>query len=90
LLRANYFGKYFEAHLEDDTLPINAKAKVTVDAELGYEVIEGLEIAAGAQNLFDTYPTVNPFAGIVGAKYGERSPFGFNGGSYYVRARFQF
>lgn len=90
LLRANYFGKYFEAHLEDDTLPINAKAKLTVDAELGYEVIEGLEIAAGAQNLFDTYPTLNPWAGIVGAKYGERSPFGFNGGSYYVRARFQF
>lgn len=90
LLRANYFGKYFEAHLEDDTLPINAKAKLTVDAELGYEVIDGLEIAAGAQNLFDTYPTLNPWSGIVGAKYGERSPFGFSGGSYYVRARFQF
>ena len=89
-VRANYFGKYFEAHLEDDTLPINAKAKLTVDAELGYEIFEGLEITAGAQNLFDTYPTVNPFGDIVGAQYGERSPFGFNGGSYYVRARFQF
>ncbi|PKB19155.1 iron complex outermembrane receptor protein [Novosphingobium kunmingense] len=90
LLRVNYFGKYFEAHLEDDTLPIDAKAKITVDAELGYELFDGLELAVGAQNLFDTYPTVNPWGGIVGAQYGERSPFGFNGGSYYARARFKF
>lgn len=90
LLRANYFGKYFEAHLEDDTLPIDAKARVTVDAELGYEVIDGVEIAVGAQNLLDTYPTINPFRDIVGATYGERSPFGFNGGSYYARLRAKF
>lgn len=90
LLRANYFGKYFEAHLEDETLPINAEARVTVDAEVGYEVIDGFELSVGAQNLLDTYPTINPFASIVGAQYGERSPFGFNGGSYYIRARYQF
>lgn len=90
LLRTNYFGKYFEAHLEDDTLPIFAKARVTVDAELGYEVIDGIEVAVGAQNLFDTYPTENPWAGIVGARYGERSPFGFNGGTWYVRANAKF
>lgn len=90
LLRANYFGSYFEAHLEDDTLPIDAKAKVTVDAELGYDVIDGVEVAVGAQNLFDTYPTLNPWRGIVGAQYGERSPFGFNGGSWYVKARVKF
>jgi iron complex outermembrane recepter protein len=90
LLRTNYFGKYFEAHLEDDTLPIFAKAKVTVDAEIGYEVLDGIEVSVGAQNLFDTYPTENPWAGIVGARYGERSPFGFNGGSWYVRANAKF
>ena len=90
VLRANYFGPYFEAHLEDDTLPIFAESRLTVDAELGYEVFEGFEVAVGAQNLFDTYPTQNPWAGIVGAKYGERSPFGFNGGSWYVRARAKF
>jgi iron complex outermembrane receptor protein len=90
MLRANYFGPYFEAHLEDDTLPIFAESRVTVDAEIGYEVIEGIEVAAGAQNLFDTYPTINPWRGIVGAQYGERSPFGFNGGNWYVRARARF
>ena len=89
MLRANYFGSYYEAHLEDGTLPIDAGAEITFDAELGYEVFDGLEIAVGAQNVFDNYPELNPYSGIVGAKYGERSPFGFNGGSYYIRARFQ-
>lgn len=90
LLRTNFFGKYFEAHLEDDTLPIFAKARMTVDAEIGYEVLENIEVSVGAQNLFDTYPTENPWAGIVGARYGERSPFGFNGGTWYVRANAKF
>lgn len=89
MLRANYFGEYYEAHLEDSTLPIDAGAEMTFDVELGYEVIDGLEIAAGAQNVLDNYPEANPYSGIVGAQYGERSPFGFNGGSYYVRARYQ-
>ena len=89
MFRANYFGSYYEAHLEDPTLPIDAGAELTFDVELGYEVIDGLEIAVGAQNVFDNYPEENPYAGIVGAQYGERSPFGFNGGSYYLRARFQ-
>lgn len=89
LVRANYFGSYYEAHLEDSTLPIDANAELTFDAELGYEVLDGLELAVGAQNMFDNYPIENPYSGIVGAKYGERSPFGFNGGSYYLRARFQ-
>lgn len=88
LLRANYFGSFYEAHLDSGDLPIEAGARVTFDAELGYEVLDGLEISVGAQNLLDTYPTRNPFAGVAGAEYTLTSPFGFNGGSYYVRARF--
>ncbi|WP_128891601.1 TonB-dependent siderophore receptor [Erythrobacter sp. HKB08] len=89
LLRANYYGSFYEAHLDDGTLPIDAGSRVTFDAELGYEVIEGLELTVGAQNLLDTYPTRNPYAGIAGAEYTVTSPFGFNGGTYYIRARFQ-
>lgn len=90
LLRANYYGSFFEAHLDDGTLPIDAGARVTFDAELGYEVFDGFELTVGAQNLLDTHPTLNPWAGVAGAKYAVTSPFGFNGGSYYVRARFEF
>ncbi|APG62423.1 hypothetical protein LPB140_06015 [Sphingorhabdus lutea] len=90
LLRANYFGSYYEAHLDDDTLPIDAGARVTMDAEIGYEIMDGTEIAIGAQNFLDTYPEKNPYAGIAGAEYSVISPFGFNGGSYYIKARISF
>lgn len=86
LLRGNYYGKFFEAHLDDGTLPINAGAKFTMDAEITAEVSEGIKISAGAENLLDTYPDDNPYAGIVGASYPVTSPFGFMGGQYYVRA----
>ena len=86
--RLNFYGEYFEAHLEDNTLPIAGDAAVLLDAEAGYKVTDNLELIVGAQNLFDQYPVDNPWAGIVGAKYGERSPYGFNGGFYYVKARF--
>ncbi len=86
--RLNFYGEYYEAHLEDNTLPIDGDAAVLVDAEAGYKVTDNLELILGAQNLFDQYPVDNPWAGIVGAKYGERSPYGFNGGFYYVKARF--
>lgn len=85
--RVNYYGEYFEAHLEDETLPIDGEAAFLLDAEVGYKVTENVELIAGAQNLFDEYPVDNPWAGIVGSQYGERSPFGFNGGFYYLKAR---
>lgn len=85
--RLNYYGSYFEAHLEDNTLPIDGDAAVLVDAEVGYKITENIELIAGAQNLLDQYPVDNPWAGIVGSQYGERSPYGFNGGFYYLKAR---
>ena len=80
-------GPAYEAHLEDDTLPIDGEAAFLVDAEVGYKVTENVELIAGAQNLLDQYPVDNPWAGIAGARYGERSPYGFNGGFYYLKAR---
>jgi iron complex outermembrane receptor protein len=85
--RLNYYGDYYEAHLEDNTLPIDGDAAVLVDAEVGYKITDNIELIAGVQNLFDQYPVDNPWAGIAGAKYGERSPYGFNGGFYYLKAR---
>ncbi|HEY7800896.1 MAG TPA: TonB-dependent receptor, partial [Hyphomonadaceae bacterium] len=85
--RLNYYGEYFEAHLEDNTLPIDGEAAVLVDAEVGYRITDNIELIGGVQNLFDQYPVDNPWAGIAGAKYGERGPYGFNGGFYYLKAR---
>ena len=88
--RLNYFGEFYEAHLDDGTLPINADAQVTFDVEAGYAFDNGFEVIGGVQNLFDSYPTDNPWAGIVGSKYPATAPNGFAGGTYYLRVRKSF
>ena len=90
LTRVNYYGKYWEAHLDAGDLPINASSEITFDAEFGYNVMENLEVIVGANNLFDNYPDANPWGGVAGAAYPVTSPMGFNGGYYYARARFTF
>ncbi len=88
--RINYYGDYYEAHLDAGSLPIDADSAFTVDAEVAYNINEDLRLAIGAQNLFDEYPKDNPWSGIVGAKYPVTSPYGFNGGFWYVKAQYSF
>ena len=88
LLRINYFGEYYEAHLDDGTLPIEAGAEYTVDVEAGYNFTDAFSVTLGAANLFDEYPDDNPWAGVVGAQYPVTSPMGFNGGFWYLRANY--
>ncbi|MDH3644283.1 MAG: TonB-dependent receptor, partial [Gammaproteobacteria bacterium] len=67
-LRFNYYGEFFEAHLDDGTLPIDAGSEFTIDAEVGYSFTENITVIAGAQNLLDEEPDRNPWDTIVGAK----------------------
>ncbi len=101
LTRLHFYDEFFEPHLDsanpDGTpaFPIDASERWLVDLELSYTLrnlpfIRAATLAFGAENLFDTYPRRNPHAGIVGAKYPESSPYGFNGGFYYLRAGFEF
>ena len=89
-LRLNYFGKYFEAHLDDGTLPIKPGAEFTVDAELTYRFLERFSFSVGADNIFDAFPDKNEFSGVAGSKYPATAPMGFNGGFYYVRLRYDY
>ena len=88
--RINYYGDYFEAHLDAGDLPIDVGSAVTVDAEIAMDFSDTLRFAFGAQNIFDEYPDDNPYSGIVGAKYPTTSPFGFNGGFWYLKAQYTF
>jgi iron complex outermembrane receptor protein len=68
--------------------------------ELGYDLMKGLTLSAGAVNLFNRYPPhTNP--GLLAVEratndngavriYPSFSPFGINGGFYYVRAVYSF
>lgn len=86
MLRANYYGGW------DDTgndVP-NIGAEVLIDAEVAYQVTDSIQVVGGVANLFDTYPDENPSAGSLGQRYSEASPFGFNGGQWYLRATMTF
>jgi iron complex outermembrane receptor protein len=86
LWRINHYGDYYEAHLDDGTLPIEAGAETTLDLELGYRFGENLNVVVGGQNVLDEEPDINPWADIVGAQFPVTSPMGFNGAFYYLRA----
>ena len=90
-VRVNYFGSYFEDHLDDGGLPIDGESAVTVDVELGAKFASGLYFAVGAQNLLDKVPDDNPWgAAVAGAQYPVHAPYGFNGGFYYARIGYKF
>ena len=86
LVRANYYGGWDDVGNDVNGLG----ATVLVDAELAYQVRDNIEVIAGVSNLFDEYPDKNPIAGDSGQLYSEASPFGFNGGAWYLRARMTF
>jgi iron complex outermembrane receptor protein len=85
LLRANYYGEWTSAASGGDV-----DAAILVDAQIAYQLTDNLELVAGVENLFDEYPDRNPSAGSYGMTYPEDSPFGFNGGTWYVQGRYAF
>lgn len=99
--RVNYFGEYQGVHVDYDATAITADAAVTVDFELSYFLTENFTLTAGAQNIFDQdaqridIPAdVQASEGISnntwGGVYYETSPFGINGGFYYLQASYSF
>ena len=70
-------------------MPHYGGAQFPIDLELGVEVVDGVELIAGAQNVFDSYP--DPLsaanAGVAGSQYPPIAPAGFLGGLYYFKLR---
>jgi iron complex outermembrane receptor protein len=97
-MRLNYFGSFFECHLDavgDDAigtcdLPIDGDAEVTVDLEGAYNFNDTWEVVLGARNAFDSFPDNHAWAGIAGATYPPTAPNGFTGGSYYLKVKAEF
>lgn len=84
-LRANYYGDWTSTAVGADI-----DAAILVDAQIAYQMTDNLELVAGVENLFDEYPDGNPSPGSYGMSYPEDSPFGFNGGTWYVQGRYAF
>ena len=90
MARINYYGSYFEDHLDAGELPIDVGSEVTLDLEASYNFTDHFKLTLGAQNAFDNRPDDNPWAGIVGSKYPTTSPMGINGGFYYLKGTYSF
>ncbi len=88
LLRINYFGSFYEAHLDSAGYPIEAGSEITFDGEYAFIVREGTELVFGGRNIFDSYPDDNPWATIAGSRYPATAPNGYSGGQWYIKARY--
>jgi iron complex outermembrane receptor protein len=96
-VRANYFGEWFATHADADDAGWyeTADASYTLDAEVSYFVNDSWTLSAGANNILDTEPKeLQKGAGgaysQANGKYYESGPFDYNGGFYYVKARYSF
>ncbi len=83
--RASYFSDWYDS--EDDETYAN---KVIFDLEATYNAPGGLSITLGGNNILNTYPDENPKSGNIGNKYGQFSPFGFDGAFWYARFGYSF
>ena len=97
LLRGNYYGEYQGVHVDYDATVNTGESALTLDAEVSYFINDSFTVSLGAQNLLDQQATkinIPASQGIPnnnwGGQYYETSPFGFNGGFYYLKASYNF
>ncbi|MEE9273103.1 MAG: TonB-dependent receptor [Robiginitomaculum sp.] len=95
LVRANYHSGWTDTN--NGSYPSNGTpsvtkvgGEVTIDAEIGADVRDNVNVTVGVANLFNNYPDENPGQLDIGQLYPESSPFGFNGGQYYAKATYKF
>ena len=89
MARGRYYGDYYDAPTNDGSVAYFPDPDFVVDLEASFDINESITVLAGAQNAFDNYPQVNPAGEVAGLIYPESSPFSFNGGYYYLRARWE-
>jgi iron complex outermembrane receptor protein len=99
MARLNYYGEHYDERGRINGVDGNAPtAQIDgvfyVDMELNFFATEGLTLTLGASNIFDEYvdeigePNANRIS--VGLQYPRRTPANYEGGSWYLRAKYQF
>ena len=84
LVRLSYWGDFYD---REDAW--NYPGEYLADIEGTYALSDSVSLSVGGQNVFNNYPERNPFAYTrLGNPYPQSSPFGFNGGYYYLRLGF--
>ena len=84
LARARHYDGFVEFSTDDSTARLDADARLLVDVELSFAVDRQVTMTLGAENVLDEYPS-RQRRNVSGLLYAETSPYGANGGFYYVR-----
>ncbi len=87
MARSRYYGEYYDAPTNDGSVSFYPERDWVFDAEVSVQATPSLMLLLGVQNLTNNYPSENPHGEVAGLIYPETSPFGFNGGFHYLRAR---
>ncbi len=97
MLRANCYGEHYDERrtINDPSSPSALTGSVLFfDMEFNYFASEDLTLTAGVSNLFDEYVDEigdrNANRLSVGLQYPRRTPANYEGGSWYLRAKYQF
>ena len=93
--RASYFSGWFDSEdfLQNPDVPGTGEytGRVIFDLETTYSVGSGIALTLGGRNILNTFPDENPNgADSVGNKYGQFSPFGFDGAYWYAKVGYKF
>lgn len=90
-VRLNHYGGWGDSGGQlsppDASEAINYGSDILVDVEGNLRFSEGLRLALGAENVFDTFPPADghAVASFLGVDSALTSPYGFNGGFWYLR-----
>ena len=97
MARVNFYGEHYDERgtIGAETSPsAQIDSLIYLDVELGYDVTENLRVTAGGSNILDTYvdeisdPNANRMS--VGLQYPRRTAANYEGGSWYLRAQYDF
>ena len=97
MARLNFYGEHYDERgsigaATDPSAQIDSV--IYLDVELGYDMTDNLRLTAGGSNIFDEYvdeigaPNANRMS--VGLQYPRRTAANYEGGSWYVRAQYDF
>ena len=80
--RVSYYDDWFDSR---DLYVYGGDSVLDLEAE--YPLSPSVTLVVGGRNALGRYPEENPHAGVRGNRYSVQTPFGINGGFYYVRIR---
>ncbi len=96
VLRLNYYGSWRTTGglfgPGDASDAVEYGSNVLVDLEARFKFNDTFSMAIGGDNVFNRYPDAEKDGTLrfLGAEYAVTSPFGFNGGFWYVRVMADF